>query len=453
VGVERIWLPFSLAVVAASALAQPPGDDLGRRVDDVARQTLATPAAGMSIVVARGNQVLVSRGYGLANLEHSAATTPETVYHIDSISKNVLATVVLQLMEQGRLGLDDDVTKYVPEAPTQGRRVTIRELLNHTSGLIDVTDLPKWAPMERLEPTHAEVLAMMRDQPFDFAPGSAWRYDNSGYYLAGMVVERVTRQDYGDYLRERVFQPLGMTTASLCGTRSIVPHRASGYEAERGTLVNAPSWGWVAPFAAGGVCASASDLLKWQRALQGGHVINTASLALMRTATLLPDGSQIDYGLGTRMGALDGHRVVGHTGTGGGFNSVLEYLADDDVTIIVLTNTEHSGALLVATQVARIVLRLPSGAGRDLDVPQDELAAIPGDYVSGEGRVTVFAKRDRLYFRPEGSGEDRALARVGAYAYSWGPEQTVRFLSSTRAVRWAVSYTGGLMMDASRRVQ
>src|SRR5204862_7323365 len=163
-------------------------------------------------------------------------------------SKNVLAAVVLQLVDEGKLRLDDDVTKYVPEAPIRGHHVTVRQLLNHTSGIYSFTSLPDAANNERLELTHEQVLGLIKGKPLDFEPGTRWRYDNSAFYLAGMVVERVTKQEYGAYVREHVFKPLGMSSASLCDAHMVTPHLASSYEVDHGTFVNASFMSWKLTF-------------------------------------------------------------------------------------------------------------------------------------------------------------------------------------------------------------
>ena len=203
---RKVLLATVFCLCGGTALAQTiTTEELGNRIDTIAKQMLSRPVAGISIAVARDAQVVIARGYGVANLEHSVPVTPETVFHIASISKNILAGVVLQLVDQGRLRLDDDVTKYVPEAATLGHHVTVRQLLNHTSGIHSFTSLPDAANNERLELTHEQVLALIKDKGFDFEPGTRWRYDNSAFYLAGMVVERVTKQDYGAYVGEHIF--------------------------------------------------------------------------------------------------------------------------------------------------------------------------------------------------------------------------------------------------------
>jgi CubicO group peptidase (beta-lactamase class C family) len=381
--------------------------------------------------------------------------TSETVFHIASISKNILAAVILQLVDEGKLRLDDDVTKYVPEAPTLGHHVTVRQLLNHTSGIYNFTSLPDATDNERLELTHEQVLALIKDKPFDFEPGTRWRYDNSGFYLAGMVVERVTKQEYGAYVSEHVFKPLGMRSASLCDARMVVPHLASGYEVDGGALVNAAFVSWKLPFAAGAVCATASDLVKWQAALDSGRVLTPSSLALMRKRTTLSDGTTIDYGLGTRLGSLDGHRMLGHTGSGGGFRNVYESFPDDHLTIVILMNLGDAASpspVALAPEIARAALGLKTNALLDLPVPDQELTALSGKYDSDEGPVEIFARNGKLHFRIPGTQIEGMVRRQAENVYAIDESTEAHFMVSGGRAAWTMVYTGGLLMDAKYRV-
>src|SRR6476620_1710301 len=272
---RRVLAATLICLCGGTADAQlPTTEGLGNRVDAIAKQLLSRPVAGISVAIARDGQVVFARGYGMANLEHSVPVTPETVFHIAGISKNILAAVVLQLVDEGKLRLDDDVTKYVPEAPTLGKHVTVRQLLDHTSGIYSFTSLPDAANNERLELTHEHVLGLIKNKPLEFEPGTRWRYNDSSFYIAGMVVERVTKQEYGAYVREHVFKPLGMNSAQMCDARTVVPHIASGYDRDHGSLVNAAFLSWKLPFAAGAICATATDLLRWQAALDEGRVVS-----------------------------------------------------------------------------------------------------------------------------------------------------------------------------------
>src|SRR6476620_6917226 len=198
---RRVLAATLICLCGGTADAQlPTTEGLGNRVDAIAKKALTRPVAGISIAVARDGEVVFARGYGLANLEHEVAVTPNTVFHIASISKNILAAVVLQLADEGKLRLDEDVTRYVPSAPTHGRHVTVQQLLNHTSGIYSFTSLPDAENNERLDLTHEQLLGLIKDKPLDFEPGTSWRYDNSAFYLAGMVVESVAKQEYGEYV-------------------------------------------------------------------------------------------------------------------------------------------------------------------------------------------------------------------------------------------------------------
>ena len=444
-----------ICVCSGIAGAQlPTTAELGNRVDAVAGIMLSRHVAGISVGVARDGQLVLARGYGMANLEHSVAVTPETVFHIASISKNILAAVVLQLVDAGKLQLDDDVTKYVPEAPTRGHHVTVRQLLNHTSGIYSFTSLPEAADNERRELSHEQVLGLIKDKQFDFEPGTRWRYNNSGFYLAGLVVERVTKQEYGAYVREHVFKPLGMNSASLCDARMVVPHLASGYEVDGGVLVNAAFLSWKLPFAAGAVCATATDLLKWEAALDGGRVLSPSSLALMRAPTTLAGGTKIDYGLGTRLGSLNGHRLLGHTGSGGGFRSVLESFPGDRLTIVILINTEDGSPppVAMASEIAGAALGLPQKtAMRDLPVPKKELAALIGRYDSDEGTVELFERDEKLNFRIPAGRREGVLLRQAANAYAINDNTDVHFVMSDGGASWSMVYVGGLFLDAKYR--
>ncbi len=453
---RRVLVATIFCLYGGTAFAQLPATEaLGNRVDAVAKQLLSRHTAGVSVAVARDGRVILARGYGMANVEHSVAVTPDTVFHIASISKNILAAVVLQLVDEGKLRLDDDVTKYVPEAPTQGRHVTVRQLLNHTSGIYSFTSLPDADNNERLELTHEQVLGLIKDKPFDFEPGTRWRYDNSAFYLAGMVVERVTKQEYGAYVREHVFKPLGMSSALLCDARMVVPHLASGYEVDGDALVNAAFISWKLPFAAGAVCATATDLAKWQAALDSGSVLTPSSLALMRTPTTLADGTKIDYGLGTRLGSLDGHRVLGHTGGGGGFRNVFESFPDDHLTIVILMNLGDAASpppVAAASEIARAALGLKKNALLDLPVPGAELAALSGKYDSDEGPVEIFARDRKLHFRITGSQIEGVLRRQAENVYAVNESTEARFVTSGGRAWWSMVYNSGLLLDAKYRV-
>ena len=441
-----------LPVGGASTAPPAPSPLWVAMVDTIARKTLDRPVLGISIALANNDRVVFARGYGFADLARTVPITDETVFHIASISKNIAAGAILQLADQHKLSLDDEITRYIPDAPVHGRHVTIRQLLNHTSGIPNYTSLPGAAANEQLDLSHQQVLALIAGASFDFDPGTSWRYSNSGFYLAGMIAENVSHQPYATLLHDRIFTPLQMQSSSLCDAGTPAPNLASGSEVSHGKLVPAPNMSWKLPFAGGGVCSTPSDLLRWQIALNKEHIVSKRSLALMRTPTVLADGSSIDYGLGTRIGLLDGHRLYGHTGSGGGFTTVLLTLPDDRLSLSVLINTGSDGAATeLAGAIVRDILGLTPIALRDIPVPAEELACIPGVYDSDEGRVEVLAVDNKLHFQiPGGPAVNGTISRQGRYNYAIDETRRVHFLCAPDRSRWAQVYSAGLMTDAKR---
>ena len=434
--------------------ARQPLDDLAERIDSIARQSLDRPNAGVSIAVALNGRMVLAQGYGMADRSQAVRVTPDSIFHVASISKNIAAAAVLSLVDGGKLRLDDDVRKYVPSAPTHGARVTIQQLLNHTSGIFSFTSLPGADANELLDLTHDQTMALIKDRPLDFTPGSSWRYNNSGFYLAGMIVERVTGQTYSAFIRERFFQPLGMSSSSLCTVHDEVPRLVSAYVRRKNELVNGPLMTWTLPFSGGSVCATATDLTTWQMALDSGRVLKPATLALMRRPTELADGTRIDYGLGTRLGSFLGHRVLGHTGSGGGFTTVLEHFPDDRLTIAVLINTDGGAATSVAADIARVALGVKEAPLQDQPASKQELTAIAGAYDSDEGPVTLMPCGERLCFALPGAGaEPMPVRRQGPFVYAIDRNNEVKFVERRGRVDWNLLYTGGLMTDAKQRVR
>lgn len=423
-------------------------------IDEIANEALDQgPIAGMSIAVSRGQQIALLKGYGSSNLELETSTTPKTLYHIDSITKNLTSAAVVQLAEQHRLNLDDRVEKYVPEIHAIASAATIRSLMNHTSGIADYTALgPKSENIEAIKFTHQDFLATIHGEKPLFPPAQLWRYNNSGFYLLGMIIEKVSGEAYADYMLNHVFKPLGMDSTRYCDTRSIVKNRAAGYVSSKGHLVNADPMTWNTPFSGGGLCSTVSDLVIWQHALNEGRIVSPAGLALMRAPTVLSDGIQVDYGLGTRRGELQGHRIFGHTGNGGGFNNVLEYYPDDDLTIIVLTNSESAvTALSIAGRIARSVLNIPPTTTSEHLLSEAEIKSFSGRFESAEGTALLFGDQGRIRVKFAENGPSLPLVYLGDGVFAAGPNIISKPYMKNGRAQGAAIYTEGLFMNAAWR--
>ncbi len=329
------------------------GVDLEKTIDGYAESFIAgEPAAGLSVAVARGETLIYAKGFGFADLENSVPATPETVYRIGSITKSFTAAAILQLVEDGALGLDSTLGEVLPDYPEPGRQVTIRELLNHTSGIPSFTSFPEYDEKKREDLDHEAVLDWFADRPLEFEPGSAFRYSNSGYYVLGLVIERVSGRRYDEYLKENVLGPAGLSATRYDWWEPIVPHRARGYVRVDGTFAHADYVSMHVPYAAGALASTAPDLVRWVRALSTGMVISESSFALMVSPTKLPGGRRHPYGFGLALTYIEDQRAIRHNGGIDGFRSHLAHVPDAGWIIAVLTNTEDTQPAALVDKIA-----------------------------------------------------------------------------------------------------
>jgi CubicO group peptidase (beta-lactamase class C family) len=446
----------------AAALVEPEAvadTSLVAIVDSLAATALrAHRLPSLALGVARGSHLLIAKSYGLADVENNVPATAETVYRIGSITKQFTAAAILRLVEQRKVGLDDDITVYVPQLHTHGNHVTIRQLLNHTSGVRGFTEIPAFSPKERLDLTDGELLAVFQDEPTDFEPGTNFLNNNSGYYLLAMVIERVTGQPYGDYLRDSVLRPLGLQSTSTCDDASLIRHRARGYSLAGDLLQNGSYISLAPPKGGGNLCSTAIDLVMWTHALVSAGVITRKSYALMTSPGELADGRRIGYGFGLFLSALEGHREIFHGGGITGFTGFVGYYPDDDVTVVVLTNLDaghvHDGHL--AHRIVRALLKLPETRQSEIPPYGNEPSHFVGTYRIGSDSITVRADASRLVVDGEGTVHqlwERTFASQdrGTFTSVENPQLALHFTVSERgAVRLAITLSGRAFGDAVR---
>jgi CubicO group peptidase (beta-lactamase class C family) len=433
-----LLLSLSWAGLEAQTPSSPSGQSgVLSRLDSIARALVADlPLASASVAVLKRRDTLVFAAYGYADIENRVRASPQTVYHIGSITKQFTAAAILQQVDRGRLTLDDDVATYVPELSWQGNRISIRQLLNHTSGLKDFGDLGDRFLTARLRDLpQRDVLQLVRDVPFASEPGTTWRYSNAGYYLLGVVLERVTGQRYADYLRERVWKAAKLTATGDCDPRAIVPHRARGYDAVGTTLVNAPRVSMSIPFSSEGLCSTAGDLVTWARALRDGQVISRNAYRAMTTPEGAAARATPPYGFGVWVMESGGRRYISHLGLFEGFNGVLSDVSPDSLTIAVLTNTSGFGASTLGGHLAAAILgiasrpvtkavSLASPRGRALTrgeqeryVGRYEMRTIfNDDTLAGKVTLNVFDENGRLMAQLTGEPPE-ILASVKAHEF------------------------------------
>jgi CubicO group peptidase (beta-lactamase class C family) len=362
--------------------------DLATRMDDVAERLLSeSNVAGLSVAVARRGTVVFADGYGFADLQGEVPASADTVYGIGSITKQFTAAAMLRLQEQGRLTLDDEIHTFLPGYPSHGRPITIRQILTHTSGIPELTAQPSYRDAAGAAVPPETIMREVLSQPLDFAPGTQWRYSNSGYVLAGMIIERVTGLSYDTYLTEKLLGSLGLRHTSVCPDRSSAPY-ARGYEQQTGSWTRAVRLGEPLPLvpagpvdlsiasSAGAGCSTVLELLAWTEALRSGRVVSPASYRLMTTPTTLADGRTIPYGLGLFLRNFGTHRAIVHEGIiENGFVGVLGDFPDDGLTVAVLANTLIRDPEAFMAEILRGVFDEPDATW---DVPDMEPASSEG---------------------------------------------------------------------------
>lgn len=255
------------------------------------------------------------------------------------MTKQFTAAAILLLRDEGKLSLDDDVTKHLPAYPTQGHRIPLRHLLNHTSGIKGYTEIEEFGDLMRLDRPKDALVTLFSAKPFDFPTGDEQIYNNSAFFLLGLVIEKVSGQSYATFVKQRLFDRVGMANSYYCSERTLVKRHAHGYDVQNGQFVVKGFIDHDWPYAAGSLCSNTTDLIAWNRALHGGKVLSTASYKEMTTAGVLNDGTAIRYGYGISVADLGSRRVIGHGGGINGFLSESQYYPEDDLIVVVLQNT------------------------------------------------------------------------------------------------------------------
>jgi CubicO group peptidase (beta-lactamase class C family) len=309
---------------------------------------------GAAIAIIRNGKIIKTAGYGLASVEFNVSATPETVFEIGSVSKQITAAAIMLLVEDGKISLDEKISHYLPNTPEAWKNVTTRHLLTHTSGIKSYSSLDGFELNRRLK--RDDFIKLLSVQPLDFETGASYVYSNSGYSLLGYIVETVSGKSYWDFLRQRIFTPLGMTKTGDRDPKYIIKNRATGYEWQNDQLVGR-DYDLTDVFSAGAIVSTVGDLAKWDAALRSDTLLKKTSKMQMWTPAVLTDGKPYPYGFGFRISDVRGHKLIAHSGQTAGFGASISRYVDDDLTVIALTNLGEIGmGTLLATGIAKIYL-------------------------------------------------------------------------------------------------
>lgn len=383
---------------------------------------------GVSIAVVRNGELVEAQGYGLANVELNVPVTAETIFQSGSVGKQFTATLAMMLVEEGKLSLDDPMSKYIADAPAIWQGITLRHLLTHTSGLSN--NIYNRLNM-RQDYTEDELVKEIAATPLDFQPGEQWNYSNPGYVMMGIIIHKATGKFYGDLLREKIFTPLGMTTARIIDEADIIPNRAAGYRLVDGELKNQE---WVAPklntTADGALYITALDMAKWAAGLDSGKLLSRASFDQMWTPVKLNDGKVEQYGFGWGFGEIRGHRVIEHGGGWQGFSAQISRYVDDKLTVIVLTNLAGGRPAKIARGIAGLYnAELGPVERKTVQINPKVFDAYVGDYEIAPGLVAkVVREGNRFWVEPTGQARVELLAESEAVFFIKDSETQVKFV-------------------------
>ena len=323
-------------------------------VDKFVRATLQERnIPGAAIAVVKGGKVVKKQGYGVASVEFNAPATAETVFEIGSVTKQMTAAAIMLLVEDGKINLDDKISKYLPATPDAWKNVSVRNLLTHTSGIKSYTAIGVGFELTK-HLSRDEFIKALSAYPLDFEPGARYSYSNSGYNLLGFIIEAVSGKSYWNFMRERIFQKLGMTETFDRDPKYVIKNRATGYELENGSLIGR-DYDLTDVFSAGAIVSTVGDLAKWDAAWRGDTLLKKDSKAQAWTPFVLNDGKPVPYGFGWSVADFRGHKLIGHSGSTAGFSAQIMRFTDDDLSVIVLIN---QGTGTYAGTIARGIAKI-----------------------------------------------------------------------------------------------
>jgi CubicO group peptidase (beta-lactamase class C family) len=430
----RFAVLLGLLVPCATQAQQAASPD----VDHIFAEFARDDSPGCALGVVRDGQLVLTRGYGSAHLDHSIPNGPDAVYYSGSVSKQFTAAAVALLAVEGRLGLDDDVRRYIPELPAYGAPITIRHLVHHTSGIRDIYTLMSLAGL-RMEDvmTDEDALALItRQRELNFTPGDDYLYSNSGYWLLGQVVERVTGQTLSAFAAEHIFRPLGMTRTHFHDdARAIVPGRAMSYGGDARSGFRVAYLGNFDKVGAGGLYTTLGDLARWDANFYNPVIGGRAFLDLMHTRGVLNSGDTIPYAFGIEVRERGGRRIVRHSGSLMGFRADLVRYPDDRFSVLTLCNLGSIDAGAYADRVAELYL----GGGARAVAASRPQAPAAADQASQAARPPSADAAQALAARPE------QQAAAGASAALVG-----RYYSEELATTYTVSMNGDSVMLTRR---
>ena len=433
-----------LAFTAAPGFAQ----DIAR-MEQVIQAAVDKKTFMGAVLVARGSDILLNKGYGQADLEWEIANTPTTKFRLGSLTKQFTAASILLLEERGKLRIEDPIKQHLPDVPAAWDAITIYNLLTHTSGIPNFTALPDYQKLKPFASAVEKTLDVLRDKPLDFAPGERMSYSNSGYLVLGQLIEKVSGTSYAAFVKENIFVPLGMKDSGFDSNAEIIARRAAGYSPSPSGPINAGFIHMTIPHAAGALYSTTEDLLRWEQGLFAGKVLSAASLQKMITPF------KESYALGVAVRAMDGRKVVSHSGGIEGFNTILSYYPDTRITVAVLANINGPAADQIGRSLGAIAhgdaVKLTSER-KEIVLPPATLARYVGEYeMAPKVIMTITLEGDQLMAQLTGQGKNQIYPESQTAFFLKVVDAQIEFASEGEKVTHLVLHQGGRDLRGTRK--
>ncbi len=405
---------FSLPPAALHAASPTPTNaELAAYADALLAKNYPADAPGAAALIVRDGQVVLRKGYGLTNVELGVPNTPESVFELGSVTKQFTAAAILMLAERGKLRLDDELQTYLPDYPKHDAKITIEQLLTHTAGVPNYTDLPEWMPRVREEMPLETLIALFKDKPLDFPPGSKWSYSNSGYILLGAVIEKVSGKSYERFVEDEIFEKLGMKSSRYGSTSEVIPHRAYGYDRGDDGYRNAEYLSMTQPYAAGSLMSTVDDLALWDRALSSETLLKRSSIERLFVPAKTSDGTNSRYGLGWGVQSLAGKTIEAHGGGIFGFVTVDLRVPEEKLFLTILSNNPgaEKDPTSLGLSIAAKALGQPNEGRTAIALPEATLSEYVGVYQFDDtAKRVVTTENGKLFSQRAGGQKSEILA-------------------------------------------
>jgi CubicO group peptidase (beta-lactamase class C family) len=368
-----------------------------KKVDSLLNEIFDKEGPGGAALIVKEGKTIYRKAFGMANLEFDIKMTPDNIFQIGSITKQFTAVAILQLVEQGKMNLDDDITKYIEDYPTHGHNITIEHLLTHTSGIKEFSKIEGRSPnVGRIDHTPEELINLFKNKPMDFKPGEKFQYNNSAYMLLGHIIEKVSGQPYPQYIQDNLLKPLNMDHSSYGSVTEIIPRKASGYSKNDEGYIKAGYLSMSYAYSAGAIFSTVEDLSKWYYALTSGQVISESSIKKATTPYTLNNGEQTDYGYGLKLHNVQGSPMITHGGNMPGYFVWSTYFLNENIFVAIFTNCDCDLTYDVSYKIAAIAVDKPF-EWQEIKLDEELLLSYDGLYESEKHGKKVISYTNGLF--------------------------------------------------------